>query len=330
MIDRRIACAVVAGLLAAQVLVPRAHAQFSSANAYPNKPIRFVVPFPPQGFSEVIGRVIAEKLSAAVQQPVVNDVRPGASGNIGAAIVAKAAPDGYTLLVNSFNFVANPGAMVLPFDPIKDFAPVSLVADGMPIIFVVNRSAPYKTLQDLLAAARAKPGALNFATAGRGTSSHLAIEMLKASAGIEVVQVPYKGTLLSFTALLGGDITASIAYLSSALPFLKSGQMRGLATTGTRRSPSVSDLPTMTELGFTDFTMTGFVGILAPAKTPRAIIEKLNRELAGVSRQKDFVDRLAVYDMQPVAITPEAFGNYMQKEIARWSKVLRDAGYKPE
>ncbi|MGQ0522066.1 MAG: Bug family tripartite tricarboxylate transporter substrate binding protein [Betaproteobacteria bacterium] len=330
MSERRIACVLVAGLLAAQVLLPRAHAQSSPASAYPNKPVRFVIPFPPQGFSEVIGRVIAEKLSVAVQQPVVNDVRPGASGNIGAAIVAKAAPDGYTLLVNSFNFVANPGAMVLPFDPIKDFSPVSLVADGMPIIFVVNRSAPYKTPHDLLAAARAKPGALNFATAGRGTSSHLAIEMLRASAGIEVVQVPYKGTLLSFAALMGGDITASIAYLSSALPFLKSGQLRGLATTGTRRSPSVSDLPTMVELGFKDFTMTGFVGLLAPARTPRPIIEKLNRELSGISRQKDFVDRLTVYDMQPVAITPEAFGSYLRKEIARWSKVLHDAGYKPE
>jgi tripartite-type tricarboxylate transporter receptor subunit TctC len=324
------ACALAAGLLAATVPVSPAHAQSSSAATYPNKPVRFVIPFPPQGFSEVIGRVIAEKLSVAVQQPVVNDVRPGASGNIGAAIVAKAAPDGYTLLVNSFNFVANPGAMVLPFDPVKDFAPVSLVADGMPIIFVVNRSAPYKNLQDLLSAARARPGALNFATAGRGTSSHLAIEMLKASAGIEVTQVPYKGTLLSFAALMGGDITASIAYLSSALPFLKSGQLRGLATTGLRRSPSVSELPTMIELGFKDFTMTGFVGLLAPARTPRPIIDKLNRELAGVSRQRDFVDRLTVYDMQPVAISPEAFGSYLQKEIARWSKVLRDAGYKPE
>jgi tripartite-type tricarboxylate transporter receptor subunit TctC len=330
MTNRRILCAVAAGLLVSQVFFSRVHAQPSSASTYPNKPIRFVVPFPPQGFSEVIGRIIAEKLSVTVQQPVVSDVRPGASGNIGAAIVAKAAPDGYTLLVNSFNFVANPGAMVLPFDPIRDFAPVSLVADGMPIIFVVNRSSPYKTLQDLLAAARARPGALNFATAGRGTSSHLAIEMLKASTGIEVTQVPYKGTLLSFTALMGGDITASIAYLSSALPLLRGGQLRGLATTGTRRSPSVSDLPTMTELGFKDFTMTGFVGLLAPAKTPRAIIERLNRELAGVARQKDFADRLALYDMQPVTTSPEAFGSYLEKEIARWTKVLRDAGYKPE
>lgn len=327
MIRHRVASALAAALFCAVGAINIAGAQSA---AYPNKPIRFVIPFPPQGFSEIIGRVIAEKLAAAVQQPVVNDVRPGASGNIGAAIVAKATPDGYTLLINSFNFVANPGAMVLPFDPIRDFAPVSLIADGMPIIFVVNRSAPYKTIHDLLAAARAKPNALNFATAGRGTSSHLAIEMLKASAGIEVVQVPYKGTLLSFTALMGGDITASIAYLSSALPFLKSGQLRGLATTGTRRSPSVSELPTMVELGFRDFTMTGFVGLLAPAGTPRPIIGKLNRELAGISKQKDFIDRLALYDMQPVAITPEAFGEYLRKEIAKWTKVLRDAGYKPE
>lgn len=326
----RIACALVAPFVFAAVPGATAFAAQSPDAVYPNKPIRFVIPFPPLGFSEVIGRIVGDNLAANVRQTVVHDVRPGASGNIGAAIVAKALPDGYTLLVNSFNFVANPGAMLLPFDPIRDFAPVSLIADGMPVILLVNRTAAFRSVNDLVAAARARPGELNFATSGHGTSSHLSIEMLKSLTGIRVVQVPYKGTILSFTALMGGDITASWAYLSTALPFLKSGQLRGLATTGTRRSASVRDLPTMVELGFHNFTLTGFVGLLAPAKTPPGIVERLNREMAAIAKQQDFIDRVTVYDMQPVASAPQAFEEYMRREIARWSKVLRDAGHRPQ
>jgi tripartite-type tricarboxylate transporter receptor subunit TctC len=313
-------------LLAAALLAP---VLGQAAQTYPDKPIRFVIPFPPGSFSDVTGRLTGQKLSESVGQPVVMDTRSGASGNIGAEIVARAAPDGYTLLLNSFNYVANPGVMPLPFDPIRDFAPISLVADGIPLVLVVSGTAPYQSAQDLIAQAKARQGQLNFATAGRGTSSHLSILMLKQLTGVEVNQVPYKGSSQSINALLAGEITASIPYLNVVLPLIKAGRLKGLAVTGARRTPSLPDLPTMIESGYSGLVITGFAGLLAPARTPQPIVARLHREMVAVGRQQDYIDRLAVYDLQPVGSTPEAFSKYLAAEIAKWKKVVSDAGEKP-
>lgn len=300
-----------------------------AAQAYPDKPIRFVIPFPPGSFSDVSGRLTGQKLSESMGQPVVMDVRPGASGNIGAEIVARAAPDGYTLLINSFNYVANPGVMPLPFDPIRDFTPISMVADGIPLVMVVSSTSPYKSVQDLIAQAKSRKGQLNFATSGRGTSSHLVLLMLKQLAGAEMNQVPYKGTSQALSALVGGEITAAVPYLSVGLPQIKAGRLRGLAVTGAKRTPSMPELPTMVESGFPGLVITGFAGLLAPARTPQPIVARLHREIVAIGKQQDYVDRLAVFDLQPVGSTPQEFTKYLAAEIAKWKKVFSDAGEKP-
>jgi len=323
------ACGIrlVSGLLAAAAASLTAAADVGPG--YPDKPIRFVIPFPPGSFSDVVGRLTGQKLSESVGQSVVMDTRPGASGNIGAEIVARAAPDGYTLLVNSFNYVANPGVMPLAFDPIRDFSPISMVADGIPLVLVVGGTAPYKSVQDLIAQARARKGQLNFATAGRGTSSHLALLMLKQLTGAEMNQVSYKGSSQSINALIGGEITAAIPYLNVVLPLMKAGRLKGLAVTGTKRTPSSPDLPTMVESGYPGLVITGFAGLLAPARTPQPIITRLHREMVAIGKQQDYIDRLAVYDLQPIGSTPQAFSKYLVTEIAKWRKVFIDAGEKP-
>jgi tripartite-type tricarboxylate transporter receptor subunit TctC len=319
-----IACRPASALLAVVLaLAPGA------AQSYPDKPIRFVVPFPPGSFSDVAARLTGQKLSESMGQPVVMDTRPGASGNIGAEIVARAAPDGYTLLLNSFNYVGNPGAMLLPFDPIRDFAPISMVADGIPLVLVVGSTAPYKSVQDLIAQAKARQGQLNFATAGRGTSSHLSLLMVHQVTGARMNQVPYKGSSQAIGALIAGEIAAAIPYLNVVMPLLKAGRLRGLAVTGMKRTPSLPDLPTMVESGFPGLVITGFAGLLAPARTPQPVVARLHREIVAMGKQQDYVDRLAVYDLQPVGSTPQDFSKYLAAEIAKWKKVFSDAGEKP-
>lgn len=296
------------------------------AQEYPSKPIRFIIPFPASGFSDILGRVVGKQLAESVKQPVVIDNRPGASGNIGADIAAKAQPDGYTLLINAFNYVINPSVMALPFDPIRDFAPVSLIADGPAQVMAVGPSSPFTTVKDVIAFARAKPGQLNFATAGTGTSPHLAVELLRSMTGIEVVQVPYKGSVLALSAVVSGEIAITFPNLPVAVPMLKAGKLRGLAVSSARRSPLLPDLPTMQESGLPGFELGGFLGLLAPRKTPPAIIKKLNGEMLVMTRQRNFIERLDTFGMQPVGTTPEAFEKFMINEIAKWAAVFKSAG----
>ncbi len=318
----------LATLLMAALMLVLANASF--AQSYPNKPLRFVVPFPAGGFSDITGRVVGQKLSESLGQPVVSDNRPGASGNIGAEIVAKAAPDGYTLLINSINFVINPSVIKAPFDPIKDFAGVSLIASGPPLVLTVAASSPWKAVKDVIAAARAQPGKLNFANSGPGSSPHLSIELLKSMTGINVVQVPYKGASLAIASLISGDIAVVFPNLPVILPHLKGGRVRGLAVTSARRSPALPDLPTMAESGLPGFDVSGFLGLLAPARTPRAIVRQLNSELSRMARQQDFIERFAGFGMEPVGSTTEACDRFTRDQIAKWAKVLKDAGYSPQ
>ena len=312
-------------LLSSVLLLLPAGASF--AQGYPNKPIRFVVPFPAGGFSDITGRVVAQKLSDSLGQPVVNDNRPGASGNIGAEIAARAAPDGYTLLINSINYVINPSVVKPPFDPIKDFSGVSLIATGPTLVMTVNAASPWKSVKDVIAAAKAQPGKLNFANSGLGSSPHLSIEVLQAMTGIRVVQVPYKGAALAISSLVSGDIAVVFPNLPVILPHLKSGRVRGLAVTSAKRSPAVPDLPTMAESGLPGFDVSGFLGLLAPAKTPRAIVTRLNGEIVRMTHQQDFIDRFAGFGMEPLGSTPEACDKFTRDQIAKWAKVLREAGY---
>lgn len=324
---------VLALVLAPLVASVSAMAQSSSQNTgqpYPTRPLRFVVPFPAGGFSDITGRVVAQKLSESVGQPVVSDNRPGASGNIGADIVAKAAPDGYTLLINSINYVINPGVLKAPFDPIKDFAGVSLIASGPPLVVSVSASSPWKSVQDVITAAKAQPGKLNFANSGLGSSPHLSIELLKSMTGINVVQVPFKGAALAIGSLINGDVAVVFPNLPVVLPHLKSGRVRGLAVTSARRSSALPDLPTMEESGLPGFDVSGFLGLLAPAKTPRAIIRRLNSEIVKMTRQQDFTSRFAGFGMEPVGSTPEEIEKFTREQIARWAKVLRQAGVSPQ
>jgi len=309
-----------------------AHAQSTAAGAkqYPTKTIRFVIPFSAGGLSDILGRLVGQKLSESVGQPVIMDNRAGASGNIGAELVAKAPPDGYTLLINSINYVINPGLMRPPFDPIRDFAAVSLIASGPPLVLAVHPSMPVKSVKELVALAKARPGELNFANSGIGTSPHLAGELLRHTTGIKIVQVPYKGSVQSIYAVISGEVAVIFPNLTVALPHVKTGKLRALAVTSIKRAPTAPELPTMDESGLRGFEVNGFIGLLAPAATPPAIVSLLNSEIVKMRQQPDFVERFESNGMEPVASAPEPFTRYMEHEIAKWDKVIKAAGVRAE
>jgi tripartite-type tricarboxylate transporter receptor subunit TctC len=313
-------------LMALLAVVPA----MAQSPAYPNRAIRFVIPFSAGGLSDILGRIVAQKLSESVGQPVISDNRPGASGNIGAELVAKAPPDGYTLLINSINYVISPGLTRPPFHPLRDFAAVSLIADGPPLVLAVHPSMPVKSVKDLVSLAKARPGQLNVAHSGVGTSPHLAAELLRHMTGIDIVQVPYRGSVQSIYAVISGEVAVTFPNLTVALPQLKTGKLRALAITSARRSPAAPELPTMIEAGLREFEVNGFIGLLAPAATPREIVNFLSAEIVKMRKQPDFVERYAGHGMNAVASTPEAFALYMEREINKWSALIKAANIKPE
>jgi tripartite-type tricarboxylate transporter receptor subunit TctC len=302
----------------------------ASAQTYPDKPVRFVIAFPAGGFSDIVARVATQKLSERLGQPIIVDNRPGASGNIGADIVAKAAPDGYTLLANAINFVINPSVIKAPFDPIKDFAGVSLIANGPPQVVSVSAASPWRTIKDVIGAAKAQPGKLNFATSGLGSSAHLSTELLKSMTGIDVVQVPFKGAALALSSVVSGDVAVVFPNLPVVIPQLKAGRLRALAVTSLKRSPALPDVPTMAESGLPGFDSENFLGLLAPARTPNAIIRKLSGELAQIAKQPDVIERYATFGMQAVGSTPEEMNRFTRTQLEKYSKVLKAAGYTPQ
>ena len=325
---RGLLCAALAAVAPAGV----AHAQSAAAGTkpYPVKTIRFVIPFSAGGFSDILGRIVGQKLSESVGQPVIMDNRAGASGNIGAELVARAPPDGYTLLINSINYVINPGLIHPPFDPIRDFAAVSLIAAGPPLVLAVHPSMPVRSVKELVALAKARPGELNFANSGIGTSPHLAGELLRHTTGINIVQVPYKGAVQSIYAVISGEVAVTFPNLTVALPHMKTGKLRVLAVTSIKRAPAAPELPTMDESGLRGFEVTGFLGLLAPAGTPPAIVSLLNSEIVKMRKQPDFVERFESHGMEPVASAPEPFTRYMEHEIAKWDKVIKTARVRAE
>ena len=295
----------------------------SAAAAYPDHPIRFVVPVAAGGGNDIVARLLAQKLTDAWGQSVVVDNRPGAATAIGAEIVARAIPDGYTIMLTSVSFAINAGMRKqLPFDPVRDFATITQVA-RVPQIMVVNPAVPAATLAEFIALAKAKPGQLNYASAGTGSSTHLAMELFMDMTGTKLNHVPYKGTAPGLTDVIAGHVQITFDAIPPTLPHVKSGRVRALAIGGTQRFPTLPDVPTLAEAGLPNYTFQSWFGIFAPARTPEAVVRTLNRELVRIIALPETRKAFVELGIGPVGTSPEDFGKYLRAEIARWSDVMR-------
>jgi tripartite-type tricarboxylate transporter receptor subunit TctC len=296
------------------------------AQSYPNRPIRFVVPFAPGGSTDTLARTIGQKLTDALQQQVVVDNRSGANGNIGMEIVAHAAPDGYTILLGYIaNLGIGPGLYAkLPFDPVGDYAPITQLASS-PNILAVHPSLPVKSLRELIAYAKTNPKKLNFASSGVGSIGHLTGELLNRSAGVDMVHVPYKGSGQAVIDLLGGQVQMMFSGMSSVMQHIKAGKLRALAVTGAQRSPAVPDVPTIAESGFPGFEATAWYGVLAAARTPKPIVNRLHGEIVRALALPEVKERLNNVGFELVGGTPDEFAVFIKSEIAKWTRVVRDA-----
>jgi tripartite-type tricarboxylate transporter receptor subunit TctC len=316
----------LARLLALFALSFACHAQ----EAYPGKPIRLVVPYPPGGVGDAVARMIAPGWSAALKQPIVIENRGGAGSNIGLDAVAKSAPDGYTIGLFDTALATNPSLYpAMPFDAQRDLAPISLIARG-PLVLVVNPAFAAKSVADLVAMAKANPGSITYASAGNGTPVHLAAEMLKSSAGIDLVHVPYKGAGPAVTDVLGGQVPVLFAVPGTALAHINAGKFRAIGITGETRFKSLPNVPTFNEQGFAGVDGTIILGFVAPAKTPRAVVMQLYDTLATVLATSEVTDKLNGFGLTVVAADPERSAKLLADETALWAKVVKAAGVKVE
>jgi len=301
----------------------------ASAQTYPTKPIRLVVPFPPGGATDILARDVAQKLTEAWGQQVIVDNRPGAGGNIGSELVAKSAPDGYTLEMGTVGTHAINASLYakMPYDHVKDFVPVILVA-GVPNVLVVNPAVPANSVAELIAYAKANPGKLNFASSGNGTSIHLSGELFKFMAGVQMTHVPYKGSAPALQDLIGGQVQLMFDNLPPSLPQIKAGKLRALAVTSLARAPALPDVPTMAEAGLPGYEASSWFGVLAPAGTPPAIVTKLNAEIARWLATPEAKEKLSKQGANAAGGTPEDFAKHIAAETAKWAKVVKDSGAK--
>ena len=304
----------------------------ASAQQYPDKPIKLIVPFPPGGATDVIGRVMAQRLSTALGQSVVVDNRAGASGNIGAEAVAKATPDGYTLLLgavtsHSINQTLEKASIRYNFE--KDLIPVAIVG-SVPLVFVVHPSVPAKTLKELIAYAKSKPGELNFASSGAGAPQRLAAEMFKRSAGVDMVHIPYKGSGPAMTDLIGGQVLTMVETVPAALQHIKAGKLRALAVTTPQRISMLPDVPTAGEAGMPGFEVSSLFGVLAPVGTPRPIVVRLNAEITKLLAMPEVREQLLAQGAYSVITTPEQASARVHQEVEMWAKVIKEANVKPD
>jgi tripartite-type tricarboxylate transporter receptor subunit TctC len=305
-------------------------AQPVSAQSYPVKPVRMIVPFAPGGSLDVVGRIVFDSVSRLMGQQVVMDFRPGASGNIGTELAARATPDGYTMLLNTLPLVVNPSMYrKLPFDVAKDFAPVSLIGTA-PFVLVVHPSVPAKTVKDLVELAKSRPGKLNYASAGIGTNLHVAVELLKNLSKTDIVHIGYKGGGPALVATLSGEADLSILSIPAALPHMQSGRLRALATTGAKRSPSLPQLPTIAEGGVPGYDFSSWWGVLAPAGTPAAAISTFHDYIVKATRTPEVTKRFADEGVETIASSPEQFAAHIKRELARWAKVVKDNRIEPQ
>jgi tripartite-type tricarboxylate transporter receptor subunit TctC len=296
---------------------------------YPNKPVRLIIGFPPGGSTDIVGRITALKLGERLGQQVIVDNRGGAGGTIGADIAAKAAPDGYTLTVGttSTHAVAAGAYSKLPYDPVRHFAPVSLVAIT-PYLLVVNPQVPANTLSEFVALAKSQPGKLNYASAGNGSTTHLAMEMLKDAAKMDLVHIPYKGNAPADVAILANEVQAVFGSMPALLQNVKANKVRALAVGTARRSPALPDVATVAELGYPGFEAALWLGILAPAGTPQPVIERLNRELTAIVATADFRTLMDKNGAEPISNTPEQFAAMIRAEVDRYTRVVKAVGIK--
>jgi tripartite-type tricarboxylate transporter receptor subunit TctC len=300
------------------------------AQGYPAKPIRMIVAFAPGGIADFAARSVSQRLTTALGVPVVVENRPGAGGITGAEVVARSAPDGYTLLVTSISHTINPSVRKnLPFDAMRDFVPVTLITDA-PNFLVVHPSLPARSVKELVALARARPGQISYASSGTGTSTHLSGELLKAMARIDVVHVPYKGGGPAVVDLIGGHVQMMFSTLPSVLQHVRAGKLRGLAVTGGRRFPAASEFPTMIESGIPGYEVSGWSGLFAPAGTPREAVNRLATEIAKILRAPDLKERFFVQGAEPVGNAPDVFAAFVASEIARWRKVVDFSGVRAD
>jgi tripartite-type tricarboxylate transporter receptor subunit TctC len=303
-----------------------AAASIAWGQAYPVKPVRMIAASSPGSAVDIVARIVAQKLGEQLGQQVVVDNRAGAGGNLGAELAAKAAPDGYTLFMGTPAHAINTGLYrKLNYDLIRDFAPVSQVTSGQYVV-VVHPSLPAKSIKELIALARAKPGQLNYASAGSGNATHLAGELFASATRIKLVHVPYKGSGPALTDVVGGQVQLMFSNLTAALPQVKTGRIRALAVTGRTRTAAAPDLPTVIEAGVPGYSVTSWFGVLVPAATPRELVMKLNADLARTMSAPDVRDRLAADGAEPTTGTPEQFGAFLRAEITQWTKVVKDAG----
>jgi len=302
----------------------------AAAQPYPAKPIRVVVPNPAGGFYDLIARTVGQKVGESVGQPMVVENRVGAGGSVGTEFTARAAPDGYTVMVGGIgpHGIAPSLYAKLPYDPVKDFAPIILVA-MTPNILVVHPSSPFQSVQDIVAAARKTPGGVSYASNGNGTSQHLSAEMFATTMGLKFNHVPFKGSAPAITAMLGGQVDFAFAVAPDALAHVKAGKLRALAVTGAKRAAPLPEVPTMAEAGVPGYEATAWFGYLAPAGTPREAIDRLNAEIAKALESPDVRDRLAPGGLSELpGGTPERFGELVKSEIAKWSRVVKESGAK--
>jgi tripartite-type tricarboxylate transporter receptor subunit TctC len=308
--------------LAALSLATAAHA----ADAYPEKPVRLIVPFAPRGTSDVVARIIAERLGAAFGQTVVVDNRPGAGGTVGADVAAKAAADGYTLLYAAKSIAINQSLYRgLGYHALRDFTPVTLIQET-PYLFVANDRLPATSMQQLIALAKAQPGKLNYASGGTGTGPQMAMELLKLKLGLDITHVPYKGSAPALRDVISGFVQTQCSSLIAAMQFLGTGRLRALAVSTSTRSPLLPDVPTMIESGIPNYDESGWAGVLAPAHTPARVVGRLNRELNTVIRRADVMGYMEKEGSTPKGSTPDAYAKLLKAEVAKWADVIARTG----
>jgi tripartite-type tricarboxylate transporter receptor subunit TctC len=303
----------------------------AQAQSYPSKPIRYVVPYPPGGTTDIISRLIAQKLTESFGQPVIVENKAGAGGVVGTDSVAKAIPDGYTILMGSAGpLTINPSLLKnIPYDPIRDFAPITTVA-VVPSMLVVNPSVPANSVQDLIALAKARPGRLSFASTGNGGAPHLGGELFKLATNTDILHVPYKGSSPAVNDLLGGQISMMFEQIPAVLPHVKSGKLRALGVGGARRSPALPDTPTISEAGVPGFAVSTWFGVLAPGGTPAPIVSKLNAEIVRILNAPEMREKLTALGAELETSTPEQFAAMIKAEIDKWAQVIRKSGVKAD
>jgi tripartite-type tricarboxylate transporter receptor subunit TctC len=323
---------LMAWIAAAALMTSAAHAaQSTSPQAYPNKPLRLIVPFPAGGGVDAVARVVGQRLAEVLGQHVVIDNRPGSSGIIGAEIAAGAAPDGHTLL---FGGSATHGITPhlykkLPYDPVKDFAPIILLGSA-PYLLVVHPSVPAHSVKELIAFARANPGKLNYASAGSGSTLHLTTELFRVMAGIDIVHIPYKGSAPALGDLLAGRVQMTFNPVSLVMPHIKAGRLRALGVTSAKATRFAPDVPAIAEAGVPGYESLGWYGVLAPAGTPPAIVRRLNRDMRAMLEEQEFRDRFFAIGVEPGGGTPDEFRTFIAAELAKWGKVVRISGARVE